>query len=299
MLPVALHLTISVRMKRIDLLKKEFQNSKIEFGNEILTNLSTKTEDGKIFPPYIPFVGNNYKEYKILFYSTAQNIGFGNLRKTYQKNFIKLTERLYYFDDFRKKYPKDKMSYQNIAINPYQTGVIAALLGVYIFARYGKIIENLNEINNWIGISNYYKFSLNNGKSDINPETKISKYVNNKEQIKNYWQLNDELVKHELETLKPNIVLSFNGRKINKLKQFTGKECKVIRINDPSWILQGGSGVFKENKSWWRKANSCKDITINDLVNNYMNSISGDYERKNKKEHVKIYLLKYYSDWKK
>ncbi len=284
-------------MKNIDLLKKEFRNSKIEFGSEILANLSTKTDDGKIFPPYVPFVGKKYKEFKILVYATAQNVR-DDYRELCQNNFDKLTERLYYFEHFRKKYPNDKMSYQNIAINPYQTGVVAALLGVYIFAKYGKIIENLDEINNWIGISNYYKFSLNNGKSDINPETKISKYVNNKVQIENYWQINDELVKNELETLKPNIVLSFNGRKLNKLKQLAGKECKIIRINDPSWILQGGSGVFKENKSWWRKAENCKDNTINDLVNNYMNSIIGDYERKNKKEHVRIYLLKYYSDWK-
>lgn len=35
-------------MKNIDLLKKEFLNSKIEFGGEILANLSTKTDDGKI-----------------------------------------------------------------------------------------------------------------------------------------------------------------------------------------------------------------------------------------------------------
>ena len=128
-------------MKNIDLLKAEFLNSRIEFGNEILENLSTKTDDGKIFPPYIPFIGKNYKEFKILFYSTAQNIGFGNLRKTYQENFLKLTERLYYFDNFKKKYPNDKISYQNIAINPYQTGVVAALLGVYIFAKFGKKIE--------------------------------------------------------------------------------------------------------------------------------------------------------------
>ena len=58
-------------MKKIDLLKKEFQNSKIEFENEILTNLSTKIDDGKIFPPYIPFVGNNYKEYR--YFSTQQH----------------------------------------------------------------------------------------------------------------------------------------------------------------------------------------------------------------------------------
>ena len=38
--------------------------------------MSSKTSDGKIFPPYIPFVGIDYERYRILVYSTAQNIGF-------------------------------------------------------------------------------------------------------------------------------------------------------------------------------------------------------------------------------
>jgi len=70
----------------------------------------------------------------------------------------------------------------------------------------------------------------------------------------------------------------------------------VFAINDPSWILRGGSGVFKENKSWWKDAKSCRDNKIVNLIDNYyLNSISGNY--KNKKEYVRIYLLKYYKDW--
>ena len=145
-------------MKNIDLLKKEFQNSKIEFGNEIFDNLSTKTDDGKIFPPYVPFVGQNYNEFGILVYSTAQNINYDEDRNMYQNNYNKLTERLYYFKNFNKKYPENKMSFTDIGINPYGTGVIAALLGVFIYTKFDKKIENLDEINNWIGISNYYKF---------------------------------------------------------------------------------------------------------------------------------------------
>ncbi len=283
-------------MTNLNSLKKEFKNSSIEFGNEIFENLSTKTDDGKIFPPYVPFVGQNYNELGILVYSTAQNISYNNFRNSYQKNYSKLTERLYYFDNFSKKYLENKMSFSKVAINPYQTGVIAALLGVFIYAKFGKKIESLDEINNWIGISNYYKFSLNNRKTDINPETKIFNFISDKSQIEKYWLINDELVKKELETLKPKYIISFNGRKLKKLKQYSEKECKIIRINDPSWILQGGSGVFKENKSWWKKADNCKDMEIIKLVNHYLKFINGNYI--GKKESVRIYLLKYYSDWK-
>ncbi len=122
-------------MTNLDLLKKEFQNSKIEFGSEIFENLSTKTDDGKIFPPYVPFIGQNYNEFGILVYFTAQNIKYNNFRNSYQENYLKLTERLYYFDNFSKKYLENKMSFENIAINPYQTGMVAALLGVFIYAK--------------------------------------------------------------------------------------------------------------------------------------------------------------------
>lgn len=288
-------------MKIIEQLKQEFQNTKIEFGKDILKNISTKTDDDIIFPPYIPFVGENYQEHRILVYSTAQNIKFDNFRNSYQKNISKLTERLYYFDSFKKKYPDDKMSYQNIAINPYQTGVIAALLGVFIYAKFYKVIKNLDEINDLIGISNYYKFSLNNGNNDINPEptgkNKIYDYVEDKEQINDYWTINDNLVKKEIDALNPEFILSFKGRKLKELKKISKNKFKVIEINDPSWVLNGGGGHLSKNGSWWKKAMNCKETEINELVSHYLNFITGNY--KGKKEGVRIYLLNYYSDWKR
>jgi len=287
-------------MDEIGLLKEEFQNVKIEFGKDILKNISTKTGEGILFPPYIPFVGKNYKEFRILVFSTAQNIKFDDFRISYQDNLSKLTERLYYFDNFQKKYPVNDMSYQNIAINPYQTGVIAALLGVFIYVKFNKRVENLNEINDLIAISNYYKFSLNNGNNDINPEptgkNKINVYIKDNAQIENYWTVNDNLVIKEIDALHPEYILSFKGRKLKKLKQISLNKFKVVEINDPSWILNGGGGHLSKNGSWWKKAMNCKEIEINELVNHYLSFITGNY--KWKKEGVRIYLLNYYSDWK-
>jgi len=280
----------------MELLKENFQNATIEFGKDILKYMSTKTDDGTIFPPYIPFVGKNYQKFKILVYATAQNIGFDDLfRDSYQQNISKLTERLYYFDNFKKKYPDSKMSYQDIPIGPYETGVLAALLGVFIYTKFDKKIENLDEINDWISISNYYKFSLNKGKKDINPES-IKDYIKDNEQIENYWAVNDNLVKQEIDTLCPEFILSFNGRKLEELNNIPKNKFKVIEINDPSWIVQGGSGCLSKNGSWWEKAQKCKENEIKELIDNYLNFITGDY--KGKKERVGIYLLKYYCDWK-
>lgn len=284
-------------MKNIDLLKKEFQDSRIEFGSEIFDNLSTKTEDGKIFPPYIPFVGQSYNEFRILVYSTAQNIKYDEYREMYQNNYNKLTERLYYFKKFSKKYPEKGMSFRDIGINPYGTGVVAALLGVFIFAKFGKKIENLDDINNWIGISNYYKFSLNTGKSDIHPERTIKGHIKNKEQINAYWKFNDDLVKKEIEFLQPKFILAFTGRKIDKIKQIADKETQVIEINDPACFFRFNcSGKLSKDGIWRRKANNIKEIEINQLVDNYLNFINGNY--KGHKKNIRIYLLSYYSDWK-
>jgi len=156
-------------------LKRDFQTTEIKFGKEILKYISTKTDNNILFPPYIPFIGKNFNKFRILFYSTAQNISFNKFQKSYQNNFSKLIDRLYYFNDFKKRYPDNEMTFEDIAINPYKTGVIASLLGVFIYAMYNKTIENLNDINNLISISNYYKFSLKSKNKDINPETSLKK----------------------------------------------------------------------------------------------------------------------------
>jgi len=271
-------------------------NSDLSFDDEILKILSTKTDKNQIFPPYIPFIGKNFDKYKILIYSTAQNIDYNSdFRKYYQKNIEKLNERLCYFNNFKYKYPENKITFTKIDINPYRTGVLPALLGVLIFAVYDIKIYDFDEITDLIGITNYYKFSLNSGK-DINPETKIFNFVKDKNQVKNYWRINDKLVEKEIEFLNPKYIISFSGRKIEKLRKIANDKTKIIQINDPSWILQGGGGVFSENGKWTKNAKKFKDLDINELVNHYSKFLNGKYE--NKKQNVKTYLLNYYSIFK-
>lgn len=276
-------------------IKKGFKEVIIDFSGELLDIISTKTDDGKVFPPYIPFIGKEYSKFKILVYSTAQNIKLnGERQKLYQANFSKLSERLYYDDSFLIKYPDDGFKYGMVDIRPYQTGVLAALLGVFIYAKFGVKINDLDRINDVIAISNYYKFSLHSGKRDINPESGLYKYKNVSQTDKeHYWRINDELVKKEIEILKPDFILSFRGKKIQMLKE-CNDENKVIRINDSSWILRGGGGVFSENGSWKRKADKVSDANILELIDKYIHSISGKYFSR---KEVKIYLLRYFSKW--
>ena len=133
---------------------------------------------------------------------------------------------------------------------------------------------------------NYYKFSLRKSKTDINPNTDLSKCMS----PDSYWETNDTLSMLELEQLRPSVVISFNGRHKEVIEKVGFNH---IQINDPSWILQGGSGVLKENRSWFRLVD---DSVAHQLVDSYLEQIDDNYSRK--KDAVKIYLLKYYDDWK-
>lgn len=282
-------------MKYSEELIKAFRKVNIDFSGELLDIISTKTDDGKVFPPYIPFIGKEYSKFKILVYSTAQNIALEDgIRIDYQKNFDKLVERLTYTKEFQHKYPSDEFTFGDIDIRPYQTGVLAALLGVFIYTKFGVKINDLDSINDVIAISNYYKFSLHSGKRDINPESGLYKYKNVSQTDKeHYWRINDELVKKEIEILKPDFILSFRCKKIRMLKE-NNVDAEVITINDPSWILRGGGGVFSENGSWKRKADKVSDANILELTDKYIHSISGKYFSR---KEVNIYLLRYFSKW--
>jgi len=286
-------------MQTLKQLKNEFQKITPKFGNEILKLISSKTDDGKIFPPYVPFVGKKYDNYKIMVYATAQNIGFNGFRDFYTNNFDKLTERLFYSaNDFNIKYPNNKISYKEIAINPYKTGVIPSLIGVFLYANFGIKISKLDEINDLIGITNYYKFSLNSGNSDINPEGKVFKQLIRDNSQKNYyWKFNDNLVKKEIETLKPKFIIAFSGRKIYQLQKNIDNNTHIIEVNDPACIFRYScAGKASKNGIWIQKAEKCKGSEINDLIDNYLNSIVGNF--KGHKKYIRLYLLNYYYDWK-
>lgn len=242
-----------------------FRNWNISSLSAYSSLISTKDEKG-IFPPYVPFVGKKYDKYRIFVYGMAQNV---------KQNDGYLTE----YTDVEKV----KRLYKSIDIAPRQ--VMYALVGTFLYAKYRVAIENFAEIKEYIGITNYYKFSLNDGERDINPNRKL----------KNpnvYWEINDALSSKELEFLKPKVIITFNGRHNTVLKR--DRFSDLITVNDPSWILQGARGCLKESGSWYREP---KDMTINDLITKYISQINAPrYARK--REAVRIYLRKYYYDWR-
>jgi len=255
----------------IDKLIRKFEEYDTDKLSAYRSMLATQN-NGEIFPPYIPHIGVDYSTYNLMMYGMAQSMD-KPWSELINKNKIEKIKQLH-----------DAVDYNDIWIAPYK--VMLAVAGIYIYAKYNKAIDSFVDIHKTIAASNYYKFSLSNEGKDINPNSDWKEKIDQEL----YWKENDYLSSFELKELKPSVVLSFNGRHSNIIKK---QGFNVIKINDPSWILRGGSGVLKQHGSWFKEVDN---DTVNYLVKSYIKQIDSKYT--GKREAIKIYLLKYYSDWK-
>jgi hypothetical protein len=284
---------------RKNILIKNYKNinKTILYYNDWKKFVSTQTKNGKIMDPYIPFEGKKFDKFKILIYGTAQNISWDHsVRDSLIKNPKKQIERLYYDFEFEKKYPIQNISYYEIGIGPYEGGILPALIGVFIFAKFGKKIKRINNICDYIAMTNYYKYSLHTDKEDINPENKINKLKVSSKFKEEYLRINDELVKKEINYLNPKFILAFKGRKIKILEK--NDEYELFEINDPAWIKKGGSGKFKSGGEWNKIAKKYLNQPINNLIDSYLKYITYNFPKEKMKRIIKMYLLYYYDQWK-
>ncbi|WP_143160362.1 hypothetical protein [Fibrobacter sp. UWEL] len=134
-------------------------------------------------------------------------------------------------------------------------------------------------------------YPLNSGKKDVNPDYGMGKFP--KEEREAYWALNDALVEQELMVVQPRVVLSFRGRKLKKLNELSKTlGYKLFAINDPAWILRGGSGKLKPGASWHNEYDRLDD-SVRNLIDSYIGYLQDQYVCK--AEGVKAYLAHYYN----
>jgi len=259
----------------IENLIQQFENYDTKKFNKFRALISSSYKE-EVFPPYIPHIGKDYPKYKIMMYGMAQNIN-----KPWDE-LINMSKP----EKVRQMY--DAPTHNDVWIAPYR--IMLSIAGVYLYAKHNLVMMTLEEVHNYVSATNYYKFSFNDSGKDINPERDLHKYLS-PENYKTYTTTSDALVMSELKLLNPSLVISFRGRHTKEIKK-AGFD--LITINDPSWILQGGSGVLKNTGKWHRKI---EDSTAQQLVNSYVDQLDSQYA--GKKEAVKIYLLKYYDDWKR
>jgi hypothetical protein len=244
---------------------------------EVYRDLISTKDDKGIFPPYVPFVGKSYEESRILIYAKAQNtpVGDEGLKNTTA--------------DEKVRQLCDATRYQNVAIAPYNSGVIPSLVGMYLYAKEHIRMGGLDEIHNRLAVTNFYKFSLNKNGRDFNPEN-----LGRVRDPMPYRELNGDLCEHELGFLKPRTILSFKGWHNSFLR---AKGYNVVEISDPAFILYGGAGHFRKGGRCYEAADGVKDATARELAKSYCEKCGGRYRTMNKIDSVRIYLLKYYSDW--
>jgi hypothetical protein len=253
-------------------LVQEFEQYDTNRLSQYYSLISTK-HDNKIFQPYIPHIGKDYSKYKILMYGMAQRI------EEPWEELIRMSRTA----KVRQMY--DARDYKDIQIAPYK--VMLSVAGLYLHIKCGLYLDKLDDIHNCISATNYYKFSLSKAGKDINPNTGLKK-------VKNpdiYWKTNDMLSRLELEAINPSVIISFKGRHNNVLRK---AKYNCIIVNDPAWILRGGGNALNGKVTWYRKIDDSK---VHRLVDSYLEQIDGRYS--GRKEAIKIYLIKYYSDWLK
>lgn len=258
----------------IENLIQQFEKFDTKQFNEFSSLISSKHNED-LFPPYIPHIGENYSKHKILIYGKAQNID-----KPWPE-LINMTNT----EKIRQMY--DAKTHNDIWIAPYK--IMLSVAGIYLYAKYNILLSDLEDVHNHIAATNYYKFSFNDSGKDINPDGDLPKCLS-PENYKFYITKSDALAVSELNLLNPSLVISFNGRHTKEIKN---SGYNLITINDPSWILQGAGGCLKETGSWYRET---KDPEVLQLVESYINQLDSQYV--GKKEAVKIYLLKYFDEWK-
>lgn len=263
-------------MKKENLIKEFEEFDTLQFKE--FSSLISSKDNGEIYPPYLPHIGKKYSEYKIMGYGMAQSIN-----KPWE-GLSSLTKKEKVIQMFGKENPGE------IWIAPYR--VMLSIIGVYLYAKHDVFLNSLKDVHQYVSATNYYKFSFSENGRDINPNDKLKEFIS-PDNYEIYLKANDNLVASELDLLNPSIIFTFRGRHIKQLKKL---DYKVITINDPSWILRGAGGCLKKIGSWFRKIEDSKAI---ELVDNYINNINEiDTQYAGKKEAIKIYLLKYFSDFK-
>ena len=156
----------------IEKLIQKFESFDTGLLREYEELLSSK-HDGVIFPPYIPHIGSDYTKYNLMMYGMAQSFD-KPWNDLINKTRIEKIRQLYDVED-----------YNNIWIAPYK--VMLAVAGIYIYARYGEVIDSFVNIHNSIAATNYYKFSLSDKGNDVNPNSGLVKYI----APELYWKEND------------------------------------------------------------------------------------------------------------
>jgi hypothetical protein len=251
-----------------------------------------------LFPPYIPFVGRQYHDGRILVYAKAQNLGNSpDHRRWLREAGDNAVDRLYLHGE--------RTTWFDIPIRPVEAGVLPALVGLYLFAERGLLLPSLERATEHGAFTNFYKYSLWRAPgtirnaanyADLNPDRLSSDSL-----LEWYTQLNlDSFVAAEIDVLRPAAVITLKGLFADYLQDHLSRQhpkCRLLVINDPAWILRGGGGCLGTRGSWRRER--IPDRRVAGLIDGYCQQIKDDGEAKyrGRAAEIRPYLAHYYTEF--
>jgi len=243
-----------------------------------LRDLLVRDTAGEPFDqPYVPMIGAEYRPGEgLLVYATAQN----------------MRDRSYGADDDAMFRLWEASHWTEVPIQPWSDGILPALAGVLHSAYLNEVIPNLDDVVARCAISNFFKVSLRkqDRSRDLNPVTGLPSEVS-LFHTERTWQ---DFVSHEVEVLRPRMILCFGGRHARLLRS-RQRELPVLECNDPAWIKRGMGTAGGLNGSWTRRVGKATE-QMRKLVDGYLNGCSPDYSGGRRSDST-TYLLNYFLNW--
>ena len=196
----------------------------------------------KFWDSYIPFVGPRYEPGGVLLVGTAQSLA-KTARKSDFRDWRLATGlpahplfRLYRVEGATVARPltTEEVSFQNIAVQPFEDGIFAGIGGVAMAAKGLGVHRDLNDVTCRIAVTNLFKHSLRTTSgNDLRPWDLPRATAQEYAQV-----ASEQYIRRELEILKPGVVVAFNSETARAIRGLGHPS--VYGINDPAWLKRGG-----------------------------------------------------------
>jgi hypothetical protein len=244
-----------------------------------LRDLLVRYKGGEPFDqPYVPMIGADFRPREgVLVYATAQNMRDDSYAPGDDAMF-----RLW-----------EPQHWNKVLIRPWSDGILPALAGVLHSVHLGEVIPSLDEVVGRCAISNFFKVSLRrrDRSGDLNPVTGLPHKISLLHTERTW----EDFVRHEIEILRPRMILCFKGKHQELLARQT--DVPVFECNDPAWIKRGMRLAGGENGSWTRRAGEATE-QMRALVDGYLSACSRSYSG-GRRANSTTYLLNYSLRWRK
>jgi hypothetical protein len=192
--------------------------------------------------------------------------------------------------------PGEHRPFSRVPIQPWADGVLVGLAGVLALARGEVPPASLDEISRGTAVTNSFKHSLHRGgRLDLNPVTGPRAGLDgwNHAIAAKYLEVTrTRLVGPELQILRPRDIITFRHLPVPAVDGAT-----VHAVNDPAWIKRGRGGATAPGSTWQASAAGVP-VDVADRIDGWVTQMGSPYSA-DKAEATRLYLAKYYSEFKR